>query len=86
LLGASEYMKYNNDLGIQAMNLIQSIKACLDDKLLIPLKYIQRPDVLDSSRVVEEEIEIEKYHINDTLANDVVFRILWQECLPLFYS
>jgi hypothetical protein len=43
----SDYMKLNNDLGMQALNLLQSIKVCLDDKLLLPLKYIQHPDVLE---------------------------------------
>ena len=63
-------MKFNKDLGMQALNLLQSIKALLDDKLLLPLKFIQHPDVLERIEVENEEIEW------DTVANEVAFGLL----------
>ena len=69
----SEYMKMNKDLGMQALNLLQSIKSRLDDKLLLPLKYIQHPDVLERIEGENEEIK------GDTVANEVAFRLLGEE-------
>jgi hypothetical protein len=66
----SDYMKLNKDLGMQALNLLQSIKARLDDKLLLPLKFIQHPDVLERIEVENEEIEW------DTVAYEVAFGLL----------